>query len=265
MDREADFVERRERTPGVELLVRAKTNRVLGKDDADKLKVRKSPVQGKRVIEIKRLSARVKASKQAAKAVRQARQAAVALRYLKVRLPTKGKDPVEMTIVHIREENPPSDDKRLEWFLLTTLPVENADDAERILTWYGLRWRIEDRVLKSGCRIEELENRTAERLQRAAAINMVIAWRIHLMARLGRELPDLPPEILFSDIELQVLALFAKSQDAPQSLGEAVFLVAALGGHIKRKRDPPGAEVMWFGYLQLVAMAFHQELRDEYC
>ena len=275
MDREADFVdlfvERCERTPGVELLVRAKTNRVLGKDDADKLfdKVRKSPVQGKRVIEIKRLSARVKASKQAAKAVRQARQAAVALRYLKVRLPTKGKDPVEMTIVHIREENPPSDDKRLEWFLLTTLPVENADDAERILTWYGLRWRIEDyfRVLKSGCRIEELENRTAERLQRAAAINMVIAWRIHLMARLGRELPDLPPEILFSDIELQVLALFAKSRrkDAPQSLGEAVFLVAALGGHIKRKRDPPGAEVMWFGYLQLVAMAFHQELRDEYC
>ena len=46
--READFVdlfvEQRERTPGVELLVRA--NRVLGGDDTDKLKVRKSPAQG---------------------------------------------------------------------------------------------------------------------------------------------------------------------------------------------------------------------------
>ncbi len=275
MDREADFVdlfvERRERTPGVELLVRAKTNRVLGKDDADKLfdKVRKSPAQGKLVIEVKRLSARIKASKQAAKAMRPARQATVRLRYLKVELPAKGKAPVEMTIVHVREENPPADDERLEWFLLTTLPVESAVDAERILMWYGLRWRIEDyfRVLKSGCKIEELENRTAERLQRAAAINMVVAWRIHLMARLGRELPDLPPEILFSDVELQVLALFAKSRrkDAPKNLGEAVFLVAALGGYIKRKRDPPGAEVMWNGYLQLAAMAFHQELRDEYC
>ncbi len=275
MDREADFVdlfvERRERTPGVELLVRAKTNRVLGKNDADKLfdKVRKSPAQGKRVIEIKRLSARIKASKQAEKAVREPRQAAVALRYLKVGLPAKGKAPVEVTIVHVREENPPTEADRLEWFLLTTLPVENADDAERILMWYGLRWRIEDyfRVLKSGCKIEELENRTAERLQRAAAINMVVAWRIHLMARLGRELPDLPPEILFSDVELRVLAIFAKSRrkHAPKSLGEAVSLVAALGGYFKRKRDPPGAEVMWYGYLQLAAMAFHQELQDEYC
>ena len=136
--READFVdlfvERRERTPGVELLVRAKTNRVLGKDDADKLfdKVRKSPVQGKLVVEVKRLSARVKASKQAAKAVRQPRQAAVRLRYLKVELPAKCKAPVELTIMHVREENPPADDERR--FLLTTLP--SAADAER--AWYGL-------------------------------------------------------------------------------------------------------------------------------
>ena len=136
--READFVdlfvERRERTPGVELLVRAKTNRVLGKDDGDKLfdKVRKSPVQGKLVVEVKRLSARVKASKQAAKAVRQPRQATVRLRYLKVELPAKRKAPVELTIMHVREENPPADDERR--FLLTTLP--SAADAER--TWYGL-------------------------------------------------------------------------------------------------------------------------------
>ena len=270
MDREADFVdlfvERRERAPGVELLVRAKTNRVLGEDDKLFDKVRKSPAQGKLVIEVKRLSARIKASKQAAKAVREPRQATVRLRYLKVELPAKRKAPVELTIVHVREENPPTDDERLEWFLLTTLPVESAADAERILTWYGLRWRIEDyfRVLKSGCKVEELENRTAERLQRAAA--MVIAWRIHLMARLGRELPDLPPEILFADIELRVLALFAKSRrkGTPKNLGEAVSLVAALGGHFKRKRDPPGSQLMWFGYAQLAAMAFFRELEDEY-
>ena len=65
--READFVdlfvERRERMPGVELLLRA--NRVLGKGDTDKLDMRNGPGQGKRVV--KRLSARVTAGKQATK------------------------------------------------------------------------------------------------------------------------------------------------------------------------------------------------------
>ena len=96
--------------------------------------MRKSPTQGKLVV--KRLSARVKASKQAAKAVRPTRQATVALRCLKVGLPTKRKAPVE--VMHVREKAPPPGAERLEWFLLTTLPVENAGDAERALTWYGL-------------------------------------------------------------------------------------------------------------------------------
>ena len=184
--READFVERRERTPGVELLVRAKTNRVLGKSDADKLFDKVRPAGGKRIVEVKRLSARVKASKQ--EAVRSARQATVALRYLKVELSAKRKAPV--TVVHIREENPPTE--RLEGFLSTTPPVEN--DAERP----GTAWRIEDyfRVLKSGCRGTRGPDGPA----------MVNAWRV----RLGRELSD--RRHLFSDVELKVLTLFAATQ-----------------------------------------------------
>jgi hypothetical protein len=42
------------------------------------------------------------------------------------------------------------------------------------------QWYIEDwhRVLKSGCSIDDLAHETAERLRRAIAINLVIAWRI---------------------------------------------------------------------------------------
>ncbi|MEJ2446182.1 MAG: hypothetical protein P8Y42_22480 [Exilibacterium sp.] len=60
------------------------------------------------------------------------------------------------------------------------------------LRWYQLRWRIEDwhRVLKSGCRVEKLAHKTAERLKSAIAINLVIAWRIMLMTLLGRETPE---------------------------------------------------------------------------
>ena len=82
------------------------------------------------------------------------------------------------------------------------------------MRWYCLHWRIEDwhRVLKSGCRIEELAHHSAERLRRAIAINLVIAWRIMLMTLLGREVPQLPAEVLFSDIELRTLHAYAKKK-----------------------------------------------------
>ena len=171
-------------------------------------------------------------------------------------------------MVHAREERPPAKSEPLEWFVLTTVPVTSADDATRILQCYALRWRIEDyfRILKSGCKVEELQHHSAERLERAIAIKMVIAWRIQLMVRLGREVPELPAEVLFSDIELRVLTTFARSRTLtpPQHLGQAVELLARLGGWLARTRDPPGAQLLWHGYTQLVAMTFAFELRDEY-
>jgi len=68
-------------------------------------------------------------------------------------------------------------------------------------------------VLKSGCRIGDLAHESAERLRRAIGINLVIAWRIMLMTLLGRETPELPAEILFSDIEIRTLRAYAKKKD----------------------------------------------------
>ena len=36
-------------------------------------------------------------------------------------------------------------------------------------------------MLKSGCKIDELGHHSAERLERAIAIRMVIAWRVMLI------------------------------------------------------------------------------------
>ena len=281
MDREADFldlfVEHREHAPQVELLVRAKVNRILGHDctaEGDTAvrrlfdEVRNAPARGACTVEVCRQSARVKASKQAPKKKRPARRAETTLRYQPVALPCPGATPVALWMVHAREEHPPAKTEPLEWFLLTTVPVNTTHDATRILVWYTLRWRIEDyfRILKSGCKVEELQHHRAERLERAIAIKMVVGWRIQLMARLGREVPELPAEVLFSDLELRVLATFARSRNlaVPQPLGEAVELLARLGGWMGRKRDPPGAQLLWHGYTQLAAMTFAFELRDEY-
>ena len=281
MDREADFfdlfLEHRDNAPQVDLLVRAKADRVLGKEktpDGQTVSrrlfetVRNAPARGVAKVEVQRLSARVKASKQARKDRREARVADVTLRYQQVALPCPGNEPVELWVVHVREEQPPAAAEPLEWFLLTTLRVTSPDDATRILQWYARRWRIEEyfRVLKSGCKVEELQHHTAERLERAMAIKMVIGWRIQLMVQLGREVPDLPGDLLFSDGELRVLATFARSRKLPPPtrLGDAVGLVGRLGGWLGRQRDPPGAQLLWHGYTQLVAMAFAFELRDEF-
>ena len=53
-------------------------------------------------------------------------------------------------------------------------------------------------MLKSGCRTEFLLFRTADRLQRAVAINAVIAWRIMAMTLLGRQVPDCGPELILT-------------------------------------------------------------------
>jgi hypothetical protein len=42
--------------------------------------------------------------------------------------------------------------------------------------------------------VERIAHDTAERIRRAIAINLVIAWRIMLMTLLGRETPELPPK-----------------------------------------------------------------------
>ena len=221
MDREADFFELFDhwrKNPRVELLVRAMYDRKTATGDKLFAAVRNTRVRHRYSLRIPRRSARPKRSKQQARPARATRTAEVALRYARVELQApdypgqQGKDPVEVSIVHIVEENAPHGVKPLEWFLLTTIRIRNVEEALQCIRWYSRRWRIEDwhRVLKSGCRIEEVGHKTADRIRRAIAINAVIAWRIMLMTLLGRKTPELPADVLFSDIEIEVLRRLAK-------------------------------------------------------
>ena len=221
-DREADFFEffdEQRKKPSVDILIRAKHNRNI-KQEPFKLfaAVRQSPIQGRIQVPIPKQSARTKKSKQKARAVRPKRLANLALRHLQIQLPAPeyyaDRPPVTVELIHAMEENPPANTEAVEWFLLTTVTINSASDIEQCLRWYTLRWRIEDwhRVLKSGCSIDKLAHETAERLRRAIAINLVIGWRIMLMTLLGREIPELPAEVIFSDIEIRTLRAYAKKK-----------------------------------------------------
>ena len=79
---------------------------------------------------------------------------------------------------------------------------------------YRLRWRIEDwhRILKSGCGVERVAHRKAERVEREVAALAVIVWRLHMFPLLGRDTPGLKASELFSEPERRVLADFARSR-----------------------------------------------------
>jgi hypothetical protein len=227
MDREADFYElfdEQRRSRRVDLLVRAKHDRATSEELHLFESVRQSPVQSQLRLHVPRQSSRAKKSKQKARPGHAQRKAQVELRYREIefRPPASqpAKEAIKLTVVHVLETSPPADAAPLEWFLLTTCAITTPEQAQECLRWYCLRWRIEDwhRVLKSGCRIEALQHKTAERLKRAIAINLVIAWRIMLMTLLGRECPDLPAEVLFSDPEIEVLQAYAKKNASPSPL-----------------------------------------------
>lgn len=192
-----------------------------------------------------------------------ARTAELEIRYDQVTLqPPSGKrskKPVQVWAVHAQEANPPKEAEPLEWLLLTTLPVSSFQEAAQKVEWYTLRFQIEvyHRTLKSGCRIEDRQLEFADRLERALAIDMVVAWRIFYMTKLGRETPDLPCTVFLEEDQWKALTCYTyqtpEPPQQPPTLQQAIRMIASLGGFIGRKSDgQPGTQTLWRGIQRLI-------------
>ena len=190
------------------------------------------------------------------------RKAALELRRGSVSIPApggsgSGAPPVRFNAIEAWETKPLSDGSPpILWRLLTTLPVRTSGDVEKVVAPHRLWWRIKDwhRVLKSGCRVEEIAHRKRERVERALAINAVIAWRITALTELGRTEPGLPAGKAFSDAEHAMLAEFARERGrpSPDSLGSAFDPVAMMGGYLNRGNEArPRNEILWNGHSAL--------------
>jgi hypothetical protein len=197
-----------------------------------------------------------------------ARVARMQVRWARVSLrPPHGKKELgELTLwaVLAQEVEEPRGVKPLRWMLLTTCLVESFAAACEKLHWYTFRWGIEvyHRTLKSGCRIEQRQLGNAERIEACLAIDLVVAWRIFHLAKLGREVPDVPCTAYFEEAEWKALVAYITHNPTPPpqppSLREAMRMVATLGGFLGRKSDgEPGTQTLWLGlqYLEpLTAM-----------
>ena len=217
-DRESDMFElfdyRRCKAPGVHLLVRAKHNRCL-EEHSRKLfdHLEALPAMSQARIQVPRQREKKSKPSKPGRIALPSRTATVDLKWDKVTLSppattqTRDLQPVEIYALSVVEHKAPEGAKALRWVLLTTVPIGSRKEALRCLRWYTLRWRIEEwhRVLKSGCRMESHQHRTADGLARAVCIDAVIAWRAMLLALLGREIPEMPCELLFPSWECTLL------------------------------------------------------------
>jgi len=162
----------------------------------------------------------------------------------------KGKT-VTATSIVAREFDAPAGVKPIEWRLLTNRAVATLDDAIELIDWYRARWEIEIlfNILKNACRVEALQLSAVERLERALALFMVVAWRIAHLMRLGRTCPDLDAELFFDPDEIRGAYLLTDvKQPAKPKLNEVLRLIARLGGFLGRKSDgEPGVKTIWLG------------------
>ena len=194
------------------------------------------------------------------KTVRQARRVIQEIRAIEVTLKAPARkgaklETVKIGVVLAREKNPPAGQDPIEWVLLTSLPVNDFDAAQKTISLYLARWDIEvfHRVLKTGCRVEKLQLMEAERIKPAIVLYMIVAWRIAYVMKLGRTCPHLPCDVIFEDAEWRAVYHVVERKPAVETptLGEMVRMVASLGGHLGRKGDgPPGAQSMWQGIMR---------------
>ena len=167
--------------------------------------------------------------------------------------PDRNLPEVSVTALLATEPQPPADEDPLHWLLLTNLMVDTPEQAIEKLSWYLCRWQIEVyfKVLKSGCRIEQLQLETRERLEPALVFYMIIAWRVLYLTMLGRDCPQMPCDAVFADEEWKAVYLVTQRKPPPEqppSLDTMVRMIATLGGFLNRKRDGfPGPKTLWIG------------------
>jgi hypothetical protein len=262
-DREGDIYELYEQkqaaAANVELLVRGQHDRRL-EDGTSLLQSLKSlPSQGIMQVRVPRGSKRA------------ARTAQLELRWREVEISPpavalkKSWPALKLYALWAKEVGAPAGVEPIDWLLLSTWPIKTLKMARRLVRWYSLRWSIEcwHKVLKVVCGVEKRQMKSARVLERALALDMIIASRALLLNRLGKEHPELPAELFYSSDELEVLQVKKKetgryAHSSRLTVLQANILVAMLAGFWGRTGDGhPGAKVLAEGLRILQALTWY--------
>lgn len=250
-DREGDIFEfiSAERKENIHLLIRAAHPRkivVKKKGQPHTLfdSVASAPVAGCREVQVR------------ARPDQEARKATLTVRFQEVEIcapknvivpsvPT-----VKLWVIRATEETPPPGVKEpIDWVLLSTLPINNYQEASTMIDNYSKRWLIErfHFVLKSGCKFERLQMDKFMTLEKALSLYSIVAWRLLSITYIVRVNPDGWDQEAISDIERTVLERTTRKKI--KNIRDALLAIASLAGFVSVPSAPmPGVKVIWRGY-----------------
>jgi len=161
-----------------------------------------------------------------------------------------------VNVVHVFEPRPPEGEAAIEWVLMTSEPMETAEQCARVVDMYRARWLIEEffKALKTGCAYEERQLENPHSVVNALAVLVPTAWHLLALRWAARTQADAPATSLLSPLQLKILiALSVRVRLRPDpTVREALLAIAGLGGHLKQNGEP-GWQTLQKGMGDLVA------------
>lgn len=188
-----------------------------------------------------------------------ARDAKVVLQWAPVMIPPPRQGPPELRkhapiaayLLRVWEPEPPAGADRVEWVLVTSMPINTVEDAYCIVDWYTCRWTCEDyhQCLKTGCEIERTQLDDGADIKRLLGFAAPIAVRLLQLRQAARQMPEVPAVTVVDPLMVTLLALRLKRDERGMTVGEFLKGVARLGGHLGRRGDGfPGWRTLWQGW-----------------
>jgi hypothetical protein len=165
-------------------------------------------------------------------------------------------DRLRLNVVRVQEVGSPQGVDPVEWRLVTSEPVDTADDVAAVVDGYRARWVIEEyfRALKQGCAYEKRQLESKHALLNALAVFTPVAWQLLALRQLSRDVHGLPADRVLSPLKITLLQRHPDVRLVQKpTIRQAMMGIAALGGHIKNNGDP-GWQVLGRGYEDLLLL-----------
>ncbi len=272
-DREADVYRTfADRPEGVDLLIRARHDRVLKGGERLFEVMAEHPVLGRMMVDLPSAPGR---PQRTATLELRARPVTITEPY-HARKPTRASAPrtLDLWLIDALEIEPPAGQRAAHWRLLSTHQVASLDDGRRIVGYYRQRWTIEQlfRTIKTrGFDIEMLRIADGGPFEKLVAVSLVAAVTVLQLVRERDGVEQRPLADALDTADQPVLEAVSDSlegktakQKNPHpkgSLAYAAWVFARLGGWTGYY-GKPGPVVILAGLIQFQTMRQGWTLRD---
>lgn len=179
-----------------------------------------------------------------------ARQANLSLKFKEIEIlrpktldPKAYEESFKAYCVHVEETNPPSEEEKISWTLITSHEITNAKEAWDIVNFYRIRWRIETlfrTCKKGGYNAEGIDAVKEETIVNLCFLALLATIRTMQLTS-GRDgLIDRPADAVLDKDEIEVLKDInpglegnteaQKNPFRPSTLAWAYWVIGRLGG-----------------------------------